>query len=151
MRTTVASLCLLMIGLLSACSPPPSVSLSDGRTVTRDDLSEGVLLINFWAEWCAPCREEIPALNALNQAPGMTVLGIDYDGYEGEELLARMTRMGIEFSQWLGPVDAIWPVERPAGLPHTVVVVEGELRGALKGVQTRESIVTYLDSLSVND
>jgi len=62
----------------------PAFSLTDfeGKEVGSTSLAGKVRLINFWATWCAPCREEMPALNALQQQfkdKGLTVVGINID------------------------------------------------------------------------
>jgi thiol-disulfide isomerase/thioredoxin len=44
------------------------------------------VVINYWAIWCKPCIQEIPELNALNELPEVTVLGVNYDGAAAEEL-----------------------------------------------------------------
>lgn len=51
-------------------APPWAVTLPDGRTLASDDLKGKVVLVNFWATWCAPCREEMPSLDALQTALG---------------------------------------------------------------------------------
>ena len=60
------------------------------------------MVLNYWAEWCAPCREEIPELNELRQQGSergveIRVLGVNYDGLQGADLDAVMQRMEIEF------------------------------------------------------
>ncbi len=63
-------------------APDFSVTDLDGKTVTLADLKGKVVVLNFWATWCPPCREEIPALIALhekNKARGLVVLGVSMD------------------------------------------------------------------------
>lgn len=62
----------------------PTFSLPDlnGKTVTLRSFKGKVLLINFWATWCAPCREEMPALDRLQHKmkdKGLSVIGISID------------------------------------------------------------------------
>jgi peroxiredoxin/YHS domain-containing protein len=64
--------------------PVPSFSLTDldGRPVTPAVLKGKVVLIDFWATWCAPCRKSMPELQALHDkyaSRGLTVVGISID------------------------------------------------------------------------
>jgi cytochrome c biogenesis protein CcmG, thiol:disulfide interchange protein DsbE len=49
-----------------------------GHGLSRKDLGGEITLVNFFASWCAPCREEQPALTALAHQPGVTLDGIAY-------------------------------------------------------------------------
>lgn len=70
-------------------SPAPDFSLkdSDGRTVRLSDYRGKVVLLNFWATWCGPCRIEIPWFTDMerqNKDQGFAVLGVamDDEGWE---------------------------------------------------------------------
>jgi cytochrome c-type biogenesis protein len=72
--------------------PAPDVTLKDldGKTVSLAQYRGKVVLVNFWATWCAPCREEIPWLIEMQKTygdKGFTVLGVAMDE-EGKSVVA---------------------------------------------------------------
>jgi peroxiredoxin len=63
-------------------APDFSIKTDDGRTLTRASFGGKVLILNFWATWCPPCREELPSLDALQRTlgpQGLVVLGVSVD------------------------------------------------------------------------
>ena len=69
---------------IAADGPAPAFSLPDksGSPVSLDDFDGQVVLLNFWASWCGPCREEMPLLVELHQRYaelGFTMLGINVE------------------------------------------------------------------------
>ncbi len=75
-------------------APAFSIQTDAGKTVTARDFGGKLLLVKFWASWCAPCVEEFPALNrmAAELGPkGLVVLGISQDKDESayRQFLAR--------------------------------------------------------------
>ena len=98
MTKPIASLLLLLSCLfLSACEKDWGID-QHGREVTAAQLQGQWLLINYWAEWCGPCRTEIPELNALAETEqGLAVLGVNFDELRGEELAQAAKALGIDF------------------------------------------------------
>lgn len=130
-------------GLLAACSQG-STPLADGTHADWSHWQGRPIVLNYWAEWCAPCRHEIPELNALHREraeTGTVVLGVNYDGITGARLNALVERMGVEFPVLVEDPMHRWDYARPDVLPTTVIVGrDGMVQEILVGPQTRESI-----------
>ncbi|MEC7095319.1 MAG: TlpA disulfide reductase family protein [Pseudomonadota bacterium] len=102
-------------------------------------------VINYWAIWCKPCREEIPELNQLNQIENVVVLGVNFDGKVGEALVSDAGDLGIAFDIIDDPAASL-NIARPSVLPTTLILSpEGLLVVTLVGPQTAESIMAYID------
>ena len=102
-------------------------------------------VINYWAIWCKPCREEIPELNQLNQIENVVVLGVNFDGKVDEALFSDVSDLGIAFDIIDDPASNL-NISRPSILPTTLIFSpEGKLVATLVGPQTVESIMAYID------
>lgn len=106
-----------------------------------DSLRGQWVLVNYWAEWCKPCLEEIPELNELDKAPDIAVLGVNFDGVTGAELVDLGERMGIEFTMLAQDPASRFGWRIPVALPATFVVnPDGELLETRFGPQTEADI-----------
>ena len=99
-------------------------------------------VVNYWAIWCTPCRQEIPELNALDAESGLLVLAVNYDGKEGAILRGEAAEMGITFTLLEKDPVAQLGIQRPRVLPTTLLVSpDGEVTDTLVGPQTQRGLL----------
>ena len=101
------------------------------------------VVINYWAQWCAPCIKEIPELNRLDQDYArVTVVGVNYDGTVGHELELQRQKLGVTFASLESDPAAQLGIPRPVVLPTTLILdPTGRLVATLIGPQTLASLV----------
>jgi len=149
MTKPIASLLLLLSCLfLSACEKDWGLD-QHGEEVTAAQLQGQWLLINYWAEWCGPCRTEIPELNALAETEqGLAVLGVNFDELRGEELAQAAKALGIDFRVLSDDPAERLQLPRSEVLPVTYLVDDqGDVRERLVGEQTADGILAHLARL----
>ena len=126
--------------VLAGCD---SVTLEDhrGQTLDWSDLRGQWVAVNYWAEWCAPCLKEIPELNRLDADTDVTVLGVNFDGLQGDALGDLVGRMGIRFRTLTQDPANTLKWQTPLALPATFMInPEGQLVETRFGEQTRASL-----------
>lgn len=114
----------------------------NGDKFTLNQLSDKVIVVNYFAEWCAPCLKEIPELNAFNKqsSDGVVLFAISYDALSKEKLMSIKNKYNIEFPL-IVEQKGEFPFDRPSLLPATFVIKPGgTLAGQLLGEQTLESL-----------
>ncbi|MCB5162366.1 TlpA family protein disulfide reductase [Marinomonas algarum] len=103
-------------------------------------------LVNYFAEWCKPCLEELPELNTIATTGDLRVFGVSYDRLENEDIKGLIARHGIEFPVLKTASLEGLPFSLPAVLPTTYLLSpEGDVVDALYGKVTREGIDALLD------
>lgn len=149
---TVTGICAGLI--LAACSEDVGVDQS-GRKVPAERLQGQWLVINYWAEWCAPCRSEIPELNALDKQledGAASVLGVNFDGLQGAQLNEAVQALGIEFTVLEQDPAERYDLPRTDLLPTTYIVDDrGRLRERLVGEQTAAGLMARLRALQAGE
>ncbi|HQQ64102.1 MAG TPA: TlpA disulfide reductase family protein [Pseudomonadales bacterium] len=135
---------LTFVLLLSAChkQPPATIALQDGNILQPEAWAGKWVYINYWAEWCGPCKEEIPQLNqyAANTAD-VLVLGVNFDNVRDTKLLAQINKFHITFPVVISDIQTVFKHEVPQQLPATVVInPQGKIVTTLHGPQTVGSL-----------
>lgn len=143
------------IGLiLAGCAEDIGVD-QYGRKVAVERLEGQWLVINYWAQWCAPCRTEIPELNALEtqlKAQSVQVLGVNFDGLQGEKLSQAAQDMNITFTVLAQDPAERYQLPRAEVLPVTYIVdPKGRMRERLLGEQTAAGLTAHLAALKAQE
>lgn len=127
----------IVIGQGTTASPLTLKSI-EGRTVRLSDYRGKVVLINFWATWCPPCRAEIPDLVKLQQEygkDGLQIIGVTYPP-EQRSRVRRFTRsLKVNYPIALGTRETKASFSLNETLPLTVIIDrEGMVRGTIAGI-----------------
>lgn len=113
----------------------PEIGLKDlrGNTVARAALAGKVVIVDFWASWCGPCKEEMPVLSRLYQkhaARGLVVVGVSVDE-EAANVHAFLARVKANFPIVHDAKHAVAERFAPPKMPSSYVV---DRRGVVRYV-----------------
>lgn len=115
-------------GPLTPGQPAPAFSGPDpdGKTISLQDYQGRPVIINFWATWCAPCRQEMVVLQAAyeaHKATGLAILAVSEDQQDRiETVQAYWTALGLTFLLLLDPDGSVAGLYSVFFLPSTVFV-----------------------------
>ncbi len=125
------------------------VSLHDGSTLGAEDIA-GPAVVNLWATWCGPCREELPAFQEVHEELDGTVRFVGVNQGDASDAVAEyLAEVGVDFDQYLDEDGALSDGLRITGLPATAfVAADGTLMevhsGQLTADELRELVATEL-------
>jgi thiol-disulfide isomerase/thioredoxin len=107
-------------------APPFAVDTLDGQRISMDDLTGKVVLIDFWATWCGPCREAMPHIREIArkfQGQPLVVLSVSLDSNEGKwkEFISKngMTWLHYRDGAFTGSIANLFGVK---AIPHTFTI-----------------------------
>jgi thiol-disulfide isomerase/thioredoxin len=107
-------------------APAFAVTTTDGRRVSLDDLKGKVVLLDFWATWCGPCREALPHMKSIakkfdGQPLVVLSVSLDSDEKKWKDFIAKneMTWLHYRDGGFTGPISRMFGVE---SIPHTFTI-----------------------------
>lgn len=107
-------------------APPFSVTTSDGKRISLDDLHGKVVLLDFWATWCGPCQEALPHMREIAkrfQGQPLVILSVSLDDNEQKwkDFIAKngMTWLQYRDGGFEGPISHLFGVD---AIPHTFTI-----------------------------
>ena len=142
------SVAVLVIGLAS-CSPAADFHTNQEQQLRWQDLQGEYVIVNYFAEWCAPCLRELPELNEFHHAHSdkAQLFGVSFDGLNNQELAALQQEYDIQFPLILNQPVPQLPFATPQMLPATYVITpDGEVKGPLLGEQTEASLLRAISA-----
>lgn len=135
--------------LKGSAAPAFSTQLADGSTISLSDYAGQVLLLNFWATWCAPCEVEMPLLQQRYnewQDQGLIILGVNFDE-PADQVAAYGREQGIEFPLLLDPGGEIQQLYQIRGYPTTYFIDrQGTIQDIYIGLLSEKTIDEWLAS-----
>jgi thiol-disulfide isomerase/thioredoxin len=135
-------------------SQMPAFDLKDlrGKELSSDELRGKVVLIDFWATWCGPCKKEMPGYQKLQDEygpRGFVVIGFKFDTMaDTEDPVKFARRMGVRYPLAIAPDELKEKFGGIEGLPTTMLYDrEGILRKKVVGFEYTEAFKTAVKQL----
>jgi peroxiredoxin len=114
-------------GPVSGAAPNFSLRAKDGGEVSLADLRGQVVMVNFWATWCGPCRQEMPHLEALYKRYsdlGFTLLGVNVEA-DSSGADRFLSETPVSFPILFDPKSEVSKMYDVIAMPSTVIVDRG--------------------------
>ena len=136
---------------IGSIAPDFELSKLDGETVRLSELQGKIVLINFWATWCEPCKVEMPLFEERYQMADsdLEILAVNFDESE-QDVSKFVEEFGLSFPVLLDPGGEVQNLYRVRGYPTTFVVnEEGIVLFHHIGLFTEGQLDSYLVQLGV--
>lgn len=137
---------LVFLLIIGGCSKPDALD-AFGQPISLKDIRGKWILLNYWADWCQPCRSEIPVLNHLSQTYSreVAVLAINFDQLPNEKLQQFIKTNDIHYSVLTKDLGAVFGIRNISTLPATFVISpDGHIVKELYGEQTEQELLAIM-------
>jgi cytochrome c biogenesis protein CcmG/thiol:disulfide interchange protein DsbE len=135
-------------------TPAPEFSLQDlqGNSLSLSSYKGKVLILNFWATWCPPCRREIPdfieAYRDLKDK-GLEILGISVDDLSAEALRDWTQKAGMNYPVAMATAKIIADYQPGEFIPATIVIDRrGRIRYRQSSLMDKETLLRLFEEFS---
>jgi|SRR6185436_8609862 len=130
---------------LAVGAPAPMVAVTgfDGRTYDRRALAGQVVLLDLWASWCGPCKEELPLLDAMAarlRAKGVTVLAVSLDENREDAVGFLKSRERWSLALAHDPEGRLADRLKPARMPTSYIIDRGGIIREVNAGFEREDV-----------
>ena len=119
-----------------------NIKVFDGSDTSLSKLNGNWIVINYWADWCAPCIKEIPELNEFaKENEDLFVYTFNFDHLEIEDLAPLAKKFKISVPSLVTHPRDIWGIQTPPAVPATFFInPNGELVLSLFKPQTKDKL-----------
>ena len=119
-----------------------NIKVFDGSDTSLSKLNGSWIVINYWADWCAPCIKEIPELNEFaKENEDLFVYTFNFDHLEIEDLAPLAKKFKISVPSLVTHPREIWGIQTPPAVPATFFInPNGELVLSLFRPQTKDKL-----------
>jgi thiol-disulfide isomerase/thioredoxin len=145
----LAALLALLVGVLTQQNLKVDFITLDGQEQRWSHSQGNWKVINYFAEWCAPCLREIPELNRFfeQHKDEIDMFAVSFDPLNKEQLIALQQRYDIQFSI-IDKLNTLPWGGLPDSLPTTYILdADGKVRKRLKGEQSAEKLIQTIKLL----